>query len=254
MEQTEKNKEIKPCVFTVLSPLLYDTVKRDKPYISVIVDILRATTTICTAVYYGAEIIPVATLTEIEEYRKKGYLVAGERMEQGFENADFGNSAFDYINKDIKGVEIVHSSTNGTKAMMQAIEHKANQVIIASFSNIDAVAKYLIKQKCDVEIVCAGWRGNFCLEDTMFAGALTAMLLQNDFITIDDASNMALSLWKCYENDIWAILKKAKHVHKLRGLYKDIDKVFDYTFTFNTCPIVPKLFFIDNVWKILKAN
>lgn len=252
MEQTEKNKEIKPCVFTVLSPLLYDTIQREQPYISVVVDILRATTTICTAVYYEAEIIPVASLKEVAQYKAKGYLVAGERLEKGLEMADFGNSALEFINKDIKGKEIVHSSTNGTKAMMQAIEHKANEVIIASFSNIDAVAKYLIEHKCDVEIVCSGWRGNFCLEDTVFAGALTKILLQNDFITKDDATNIALALWKESEKNIWTTLEKAKHIHKLRKHH--LDDVFDYTFTWNTCPIVPKLFYTDNKWKILKAN
>lgn len=252
MEQTEKNKEIKPCVFTVLSPLLYDTIQREQPYISVIVDILRATTTICTAVYYGAEIIPVASLKEVSQYKEKGYLVAGERLEKGLEMADFGNSALEFMNQNIKGKEIVHSSTNGTKAMMQAIEHKANQVIIASFSNIDAVANYLIKQKCDVEIVCSGWRGNFCLEDTMFAGALTTILLQNNFITKDDATHMALTLWNDSKENIWTTLEKAKHIHKLRKHH--LDDVFDYTFSWNTCPIVPKLFYTSNKWKILQAD
>ncbi|MDO5760730.1 MAG: 2-phosphosulfolactate phosphatase [Bacteroidota bacterium] len=245
MEQTEKEFSVS----TILSPLLYDTIKREKPYISVIVDILRATTTLCTAVYCGAEIIPVATLKEVEEYKKKGYLIAGERLEKGLEMADFGNSAFDFLNKDVRGKEIVHSSTNGTKAMMQALKHNAKEVVVACFSNIDTVADYLIKQKCDVEIVCSGWRGNFCLEDTMFAGALAKRLLEGSFITRDDATNMALSLWKESEKDIWLTLNKAKHVHKLRRHH--LDDVFDYTFTFNTCPIVPKLFLIDNIWKIL---
>ncbi len=249
MEQTQQNH-----IFTILTPLLYNTIERKRPYISVTVDILRATTTLCTAVYYGAEIIPVVSLSEVEQYRTKGYLVAGERLEKGFENADFGNSAFDYMNKDIKGLEIVHSSTNGTKAMMQAINHNAKEVIIGAFSNIDAIADYLAKKDCDVEIACAGWRGNFCLEDTMFAGALVKILLNkgNFVVQDDDATHMALGLWKESENNIWETLEKAKHVHKLRRHH--YDDVFDYTFTPNTCPIVPKLFLVNGTWKILKAE
>ncbi len=251
MKQREKLQTEKPCVFTVLSPMLYETLQRKRPYISVIVDILRATTTICTAVYYGAEIIPVVSLKQVAEYKTRGYLVAGERLEKGLEMADFGNSAFEFMNSKIKGLEIVHSSTNGTKAMMKALEHKAREIIIASFGNIDAVAEYLVMQNSDVEIVCAGWRGNFCLEDTLFAGALTQKLLQKDFITEDDATNMALSLWQESQNDIWATLRNAKHIRKLRKHH--LDDVFDYTFTFNTCPVVPKLFCENNVWKILKV-
>lgn len=245
---TSSNRQIT----TYFSPILVSTEERNEDYISVVVDILRATTTICTAVYYGATIVPVATLQEINQAKQQGYPIAGERLEKGFENADFGNSAMEFMTERINGIEIVQSTTNGTKAIMKALEQKPKEILIGSFSNISALSSYLVKQNCNVEIICSGWRNNFCLEDSVFAGSLASRLFNEGFTTLDDSTYASHYLWKEAEKDMWAYLEKAKHIHKLRKHH--LDDVFPYTFTLDTCPIVPKVFLEDNKWKIRKAK
>ncbi len=239
-------------ITTFFSPILVSQEERNNKYISVVVDILRATTTICTAINYGATIIPVATLQEINQARQQGYPIARERLEEGFANADFGNSAMEFMTDRIKDMEIVQSTTNGTKAIMKALEQKPEEILIGSFSNISALSSYLVRQNCDVEIICSGWRSNFCLEDSMFAGALAGRLFDNGFTTLDDSTHASFYLWQEAEKDLWTYLEKAKHIHKLRRHH--LDDVFPYTFTLDTCPIVPKVFFEENKWKIRKAE
>lgn len=239
-------------VTTFFSPILVPKDERSEDYISVVVDILRATTTICTAVYYGATIVPVATLQEIRQAKQQGFPIAGERLEEGFENADFGNSAMEFMTERINGIEIVQSTTNGTKAIMKALEQKPKEILIGSFANISALSAYLIEQNCNVEIICSGWRSNFCLEDSMFAGALASRLFKAGFTTYDDSTHASLYLYNEAKQDLWAYLEKAKHIHKLRRHH--LDDVFPYTFTLDTCPIVPKVFFEEGKRKIRKTE
>ncbi|MBR1768956.1 MAG: 2-phosphosulfolactate phosphatase [Bacteroidales bacterium] len=247
METSDNQREI-TCI---LSPLLVNTLRKEGPVISVIVDILRATTTICTAVYYGAEIIPVATLKEVNDYRQQGFPIAGERLEKGLEFADFGNSALEFMTEKVRGRKIVHSSTNGTRTMMKVLQTSPEELLVGSFSNIDALTDYIAERDCNVEIVCSGWRGNFCLEDTMFAGFLAQKLMDRGFMTKDDSVFAALMLRNEAQKDMSAFLEKAAHIHKLRR--HKLDDVFPYTFTWNTCPIVPKLVLDNGRWEIHKA-
>ena len=76
---------------TVFTPALYPFVKHSDEFVCVVVDVLRATTTMCTIIDFGGEIIPVASLDKAREYKANGYLVAGERIEQTLDFADFGN-------------------------------------------------------------------------------------------------------------------------------------------------------------------
>ena len=138
----------------------------------VIVDILRATSVISTAFECGIEaIIPVKTLEEALSYKNKDkHIIAAERNTLPIEGFDYGNSPYHYINSDVKGKVLALTTTNGTKAIHLAKDHK---VITASFVNIDAVANYLQKDNNDVIILCSGWKGLFNLEDSIFAGALS---------------------------------------------------------------------------------
>lgn len=102
------------------------------------------------------------------------------------EGYDFGNSPFSYTAEKVAGKTVVLTTTNGTKAMHMA-QKSAYQVIIGSFLNLTAVCNYLGKQDKDVLLLCAGWKGNFNLEDTLFAGAVVEQL-QNDFTSADDSA------------------------------------------------------------------
>ncbi len=152
------------------SPKLFDLYS-SKEKIIVIVDILRATTTITTIIEKGAEkIIPVRTLEEALDYKKKGFLIVAERDGKKVDFADFDNSPFSFIEQKIKGKTLVYSSTNGTNTINLA--KNSDTIIIASFLNLSAVSDYLCNQGKDILIVCSGWKGNYCIEDSLFAGAL----------------------------------------------------------------------------------
>ena len=233
-------------ITTIFSPALYPFAKHTEPFVCVVVDILRATTTMCTIIEFGGRIIPVSSLDKAKEYKDRGFLVAGERIERKLDFADYGNSALNFRNDSVKGKTIVHTTTNGTRAIELAKSNLAGKVVIGAFSNINALKDYLVKQQMNVEILCSGWKDTFCLEDTLFAGALAELLLKEKdkngnelFVCKDDSTFAAMDLAKSAGNNIQQYLEKASHIHRLRKA--GFDDVFDYTFTLNTCKSVPVL-------------
>lgn len=226
---------------TILSPALYPFRKMNGSHICVVVDILRATTSICTAIQNGAKaIIPVKTIEEAKEYKDKGFLVAGERIEDTFPFADWGNSALEFTRQRVEGNVIVHSTTNGTVAIALAQESNPSQIVIGAFSNISALANYLIKQEKDVQIFCSGWKNTLSLEDTVFAGALADMLLKSGkFENKNDSTHSALAVWQLAKDNLPLYMENASHIHRLRK--HKMDDVFDYTFQMDTCNVVPGL-------------
>src|ERR1051326_257733 len=127
------NQKVEVC-FTPGSYPIYE----NPGAIVVIIDILRATSAICAAFEYGAEkMIPVATVEEAKEYKKKGFLVGAERNGVHLDGFDFGNSPLSYMNEKIKGQTIVLHPTNGTQAI--EVSKKAHKVVIGSFLNMSAL-------------------------------------------------------------------------------------------------------------------
>lgn len=132
----------------------------------VVVDILRATTAICTAFGYGvASVEPVSSVQEALTRKKEGWLVAGEEDGHKLPFADFGNSPMEFGNRSIAGKDIVYRTTNGTRAILAAKQY--GKVIIASFVNLEAVCGYLNREQKDVLILCSGWKGTFSLRSSM---------------------------------------------------------------------------------------
>ena len=177
----------------------------------VIVDLLRATTVISAAFECGINaVIPVTTAEEALAFKNiDNHIVAAERNTLRLEGFDYGNSPFHYINSDVKGKVLALTTTNGTKAIHLAKEHK---VITASFVNIDAVTNYLNKENNDVIILCSGWKGYFNLEDTIFAGALSEQLLSNsNFLSNCDALQAAVQLYLSAKRDLFGYLKDSAY-------------------------------------------
>lgn len=226
---------------TILTPALFPFRTMNDTHICVVNDILRATTSICTAISNGAKaIIPVRTIEQAKEYKDKGYLVAGERIEKTFPFADWGNSALEFTKERVCGNEIVHSTTNGTVAISIAKEGNPQEIVIGAFCNLSCLSDYLVAKGKDVQIFCSGWKNTPALEDTVFAGALAAKLLQSGkFENKNDSTNLALALWREAKSDLRAYMEKASHIHRLRKYH--MDDVFDYTFQIDTCNVVPKL-------------
>jgi 2-phosphosulfolactate phosphatase len=188
----------------------------------VVIDILRATSSICVAFAHGAElIIPVATPEESRSYGTQGFICAAERDGKPVEGFDIGNSPFSYMEPSIKGASIAMTTTNGTHAINLA--RKASSVVIGSFLNKNALAGFLIRQQRDVVLLCSGWKNNFNLEDTLFAGAL-ANALVGHFKFGDDATIAAGDLYGMAEEDLDAYIRKSSHAHRFAslGIEKDI--------------------------------
>ena len=111
MEDTRNRVEV------CFTPEEYHNFK-DEFDIVVVIDVLRATTAICTAISNGVKsVIPVRSIDEARKYKSKGFLVGAERKGEIVEGFDFGNSPYTYINTDYSNKEIVLTTTNGTKAL-----------------------------------------------------------------------------------------------------------------------------------------
>ena len=131
--------------------------------IVVVIDVLRATSAICAAFDNGIKsIIPVPTVEEAWQYKKKGYLAGAERKGQIVEGFDFGNSPFSYMREDFKGQEVVLTTTNGTKSLDVAKD--AEIVVVGSFLNLNYLCEWLVQQEknillvVDKEVAIQAWR------------------------------------------------------------------------------------------------
>src|ERR1700722_2690178 len=121
--------------------------------IVVVIDVLRATSSMCTALHYGVEkILPVASILEARNYQSKGFLVAAERQAQKVEGFDLGNSPFEYMKPELKGKVIVFTTTNGTQAIRAAKD--AYKIAIGSFLNLSALCEWLTTQHKNIILLC----------------------------------------------------------------------------------------------------
>ena len=227
----------KRSVEVCFSPGLFEDVVTTGDFIVVLVDILRATTTIVTAVANGVEaIIPVATHDEARRLKSEGFLVATEKDGVQLDFADFGNSAFSFTREAIGGRTLVYCTTNGTRALHMA--RGASSIAIGAFINISALTEWLAGQQKDVVILCSGWKNKFCLEDTLFAGALTQRLLDTGLFRSDcDSASASLDLWKLAEGDVLGYIEKAAQRHRLKKL--GLDDVIPYSFACDQVKVVP---------------
>ncbi len=227
-----KKKRLEVC----LSPAIYDKHADDENMV-VIVDILRATSSICAAIHNGVKsIIPVATVEEAREMKQKGFMVASERDGYVLDFADFGNSPFNFTPEIVSGKEIVYSTTNGTRCIHMASHSKA--VVIGSFLNISSLAEWLIHKNSPVLIFCASWKDRFSLEDTVFAGALAEKLLNSGkFETICDAATASLDLWSLAKSDLNGYIQKAAQKERLAS--KGLDDCIEYCLTADQTKVVP---------------
>jgi len=192
----------------------------------IVVDLLRATSVISTAFKEGVKaIIPVQTVEEALSYKgKKGYIVAAERNAKPIKGFDYGNSPFHYINADVKGKTLVLTTTNGTKAIYNAREHK---VITACYINIEAVAKHLIEEHNDVIILCSGWKGVFNLEDPIFAASLANLLIDsNKYESSCDSLFASRQLLNNSNGNLFKYLSDSSHRRRLKSLNMEDDTRF----------------------------
>jgi 2-phosphosulfolactate phosphatase len=213
-------------LFTCLSPALIDIYDLSNSVV-VIIDVLRATSTIATALYNGAScVIPVASVPRcIEIGEEVGGITAGERDGKVADGLTYGNSPFEYPRTFIENKILVLTTTNGTKLLHMALDRGAPEIITGSFPNLSAVCDHLLASGKDVLLGCSAWKDRVNLEDTLFAGAVINRI--KDHFTIHcDASKMAESVYLEAGEDRFGFMERrgATHYHRLMkyGLEKDI--------------------------------
>ena len=219
-------QKTKPELYTCLSPALLNLYPVEKSVV-VIIDVLRATSTIATALYNGAKaIIPVDSVAECMRIGKQiDSITAGERDGQVAEGLEYGNSPFEYPREFIEGKTLVLTTTNGTKLLHMALAENAKAIITGSFPNLSAVCDFLMARGQPVILGCAAWKNRVNIEDTLFAGAVINRIGAHFSINCD-SSQMAVTMYNDAKEDLFEFMKvkNASHYHRLTGfgLEKDI--------------------------------
>jgi len=206
----------------------------------VIIDVLRATSTICTALFNGARcVIPVDSVAKcIELGRQIDGITAGERDGQIAEGLKHGNSPFEYPEEFIKGKTLVLTTTNGTKLLHMALDRGAGQVVTGSFPNISAVCQYLLFKNQNVILACAAWKDRVNIEDLLFAGAVINKVKKNFDINCD-SSQISETLYLDAKKDLYEFMKvkKASHYNRLSGY--GLEKDIRYCLTPDSANVLP---------------
>ncbi len=219
-----------------LSPSLYHLYDGSESIV-VVIDVLRATSSICIAFEHGVRsIVPVATLEESRSYKSKGYLIAAERKGDKVEGFDMGNSPFSYMTPEVKDKDIALTTSNGTQAI--EIARGAFKIAIGSFLNIDPLANWLKSQDRDVILLCAGWKNAVNLEDTIFAGALAQKLLPDfELNNHRDSVLTSMYLYDLAKNDMKSFLDRSSHNKRLQRL--NIEEDVEFCLTPNQTDVIP---------------
>ena len=215
----------KPTLNTSLSPALLHLYDLSNSVV-VIIDVFRATFTIASALYNGAKcVIPVDSVPKAIEISKSiGGIAAGERDGMIAEGLQHGNSPLEYGREFIENQTLVLTTTNGTRLLQMALDKGADTIISGSFPNLSAVCDYLLAEKKNVVLGCAGWKDRFNLEDTLFAGAVISRL-KKDFTIHCDSSLMAESMYSKHKNNLAGFAPKLTHYHLLLERFGFIEDI-----------------------------
>jgi 2-phosphosulfolactate phosphatase len=219
---------------------------------TIVIDILRASTTIVAALTNGAkEVVPVGTVEFAVKVSGGMFggqtLLGGERNTKKIDGFALGNSPSEYTREIVGGKTIVFYSTNGSRAIVKA-KYSAN-LFICSFSNIKALATHLKKLDEDVTILCSGNNNFFCIEDTVCAGMLISELVNGKKkANLTDSSTSSLTLFKSYGKNILKLLSESEHGKLLinNGHKDDLKDCAEL----NNKDIIP--FYAGNALKVLR--
>jgi 2-phosphosulfolactate phosphatase len=221
----------------------------------VIIDVLRATSTIIAAMENGAkEIVPVNSIEFATKASSSMFggqtLLGGERNTKKIDGFNLGNSPLEYTRESIAGKSIIFYTTNGTKAIVKSKYSKIT--LICSFLNVKSVAEYIVKQNLpSVEIVCSGRNNLFCIEDTVCAGLIVQEIQKHlENVILSDGSAAALSLAKSHEGNLSKMIFESEHGKTLveNGFEEDVV----YCSRLNSSTYIPVYF--SNIIKSLSAS
>jgi 2-phosphosulfolactate phosphatase len=217
----------------------------------VVVDVLRASTTIITALRNGcAAVVPVA---DPEAARRRaaeipGALVAGERRGEPLEGFDLGNSPLEFVPARVRGRTIVMTTSNGTRALVAV--RGAVEVAVAALINMDAAAAWAAGRARDVLVVCAGERGASSLEDWVCAGILAARVARRVATTLGPGAAEASAAGRGYAADVGRLARDSPWARHLSASGRAPDVVA--CLALDTTSLVPR--YRADVDKVVSAH
>lgn len=205
----------------------------------IIIDVLRATSVMITALNNGAkEIIPVVTVYEAWKtalnFEKKNILVCGERDAKKVKGFDLGNSPLEFSIEKVNNKTIIHTTTNGTKALNAC--QGAKEILLAAFLNLDAIVQK-VSGLDELVLVCSGTNGKFSLDDGMCAAMIIDELSKIKEIQTDDLGRTLLKAFRIENGNLAELLKDCFHLNYL--LEKGYEKDVKYCLQKNSHNIVP---------------
>jgi 2-phosphosulfolactate phosphatase len=210
--------------------------------VAVVIDVLRATSTIVEAMANGAKsIFPVGTTEDAVRLKqtldRDDVLLTGERRARPIEGFDLGNSPREFTADVVADKIIIMTTTNGTPALLRG--GSADRCIVASFLNLDAVAADLAETEKRVAVVCAGREGRFALEDALFAGTLirSVRAKRSGNVRLNDAGFAATALERRYRAHLSRVISNTRAARQIgdAGLIEDVA----YCLTPNRHNVVP---------------
>ena len=207
--------------------------------VAVMIDVLRASTTICTALQVGAEaVVPLSEVprTLALANADDNGMAGGERDGRPPEGFDLGNSPADYTADSVGGRVVYFTTTNGTQALQRM--RQADAVYVAAFVNRDAVVEWLRHETRPIHFVCAGTDGAKTAEDVLLAGALVHDLLGDVPLSAPIGTQLAADHFTCRGGSLREAVGSGQGGQNLTqlGLEADIDAAVVQS----SIPIVPE--------------
>ncbi|MCX7835359.1 MAG: 2-phosphosulfolactate phosphatase [bacterium] len=215
----------------------------------VVIDVLRASTTILQAIENGCRsIIPTSSVSDAMEIAKQfdrdSILLCGEREGKKIIGFDLGNSPFEYTSDKVFGKTLIYTSTNGSKTILKF--HNVKNVIISTFNNLEATASYVASLSNHILITCSGKLERFSLEDAVCAGYLVNVLKEKYHFHLGTDGAVAVSQMANQFVDTYQLLMNCSHGRFLMNIGMGYD--LEICSKLNISKIVPE--FIDG--KIIK--
>jgi len=201
---------------------------RDKTV--VIIDVLRASSTMITALQNGAKgVIPVGDMNDASKISHnldaKSFLLSGEKDGIKIQGYDLGNSPLEHSRDIVTGKTIILNTTNGTKAIKRA--GLADTIFIGSFLNLKFLVEHLNQLEGEIVLVCAGWKGRLSLEDLLCAGNIIYELTSGQLPQhARDGAKVAFGLYEKFGNDIEGSIKSSNYANRLKDIISEDDLSF----------------------------
>jgi 2-phosphosulfolactate phosphatase len=207
----------------------------------IVIDVLRATSNMITAMMYGCkEIVPLESIEAVKKLSASGDLLGGERNCQKIVGFDFGNSPFEYMTRRVEGKRLWMTTTNGTRIIQRASQ--ANHVLASAFLNARACAAAAYELNLNICILCSGTNDIFSWEDGLCAGLLVDELrkLKEEQLAINDFGLCMHTSYLQVASNLTQALLQSANGKKLTHLEFEDD--IAYCAKVNITDTVPSLF------------